>query len=206
MPPDGHNVAGSDAAPSWGQLYRRAEAQAGYVTTAQANAAGYSNPLLHYHVREGRLERVERGIYRLVHFPPGQQEDLVVWWLWSSRQGVYGNETALALHELSDALPVRAHLTVPRAWKSRRLRVPPQVELSYADVGEEERVWIGAVPATSALRTVVDCARGGVDPGLVKQAISEGLARGLFQRAELRRLLEAAELSQFLPRTRRSRG
>jgi hypothetical protein len=44
---------------------------------------------------------VRRGIYRLVHFPAGQHEELVVAWLWSERVGIVSHQTALALHELS---------------------------------------------------------------------------------------------------------
>lgn len=196
-----------DGSPEWARLYEMAEAQEGYVTTAQAHEAGYSNPLLHYYVREARLERVARGIYRLSHFPTGEHEDLVVPWLWSGREGVYSHETALALHELSDALPDRKHLTVPQSWAGRRLRVPTGTELYYADVQRDEKVWVGAVPVTSPLRTVIDCAKAGTDPGLVEQAIEQGISRGLFQREELRQALVAADLHKLLPLLRpRSRG
>jgi len=187
-----------------------AEAQEGYVTTAQAHEAGYSNPLLHYYVREARLERVARGIYRLAHFPAGEHEDLVVPWLWSGQEGVYSHETALALHDLSDALPERKHLTVPPSWTTRRLRVPAGTELYYGAVEQDERGWVGAVPVTTPLRTVVDCAKAGTDPGLVEQAVEQGLSRGLFQKEALRKALAAAGLHRFIPllqpRSRRTRS
>ncbi len=44
----------------------------------QAASAGYSPQLLEYCIREGRVERVARGIFRLTHFPPGEHEDLTV--------------------------------------------------------------------------------------------------------------------------------
>ena len=190
---------GESGSPEWVRLYEMAEAQEGYVTTAQANEAGYSNPLLHYHVRQGRLERVGRGIYRLGQFPAGQHEDLVVVWLWSDQEGVFSHETALGLYELSDALPDQRHLTVPSSWAERRLRVPTGTTLSYGDVGQEERAWVGAVPVTSPLRTVVDCATAGTDPGLVEQAIEQGLTRGLIDKEALRRALVAADLPGLLP-------
>lgn len=63
--------------------------------------------------------RVRRGVYRLVHFPAGDHEDLTAVWLWSQHEGVFSHETALALHDLSDVLPSRAHLTLPRRSPSR---------------------------------------------------------------------------------------
>lgn len=62
--------------PSWDALYEIASAEEGYVTTQQAARAGYSLPLLNKHVKAGRLARVRRGVYRLVHFPAGAHEEL----------------------------------------------------------------------------------------------------------------------------------
>jgi predicted transcriptional regulator of viral defense system len=166
--------------PRWDRLYETAAAQEGHFTTAQAAAAGYSPPLLAKYLRNGRIARDRRGVYRLVHFPPGDHEDLIVLWLWSGREGVVSHETALALHGLSDVLPAEAHLTVPASWRSRRLRVPAGAVLHHDDVPEAERAWIGALPVTSASRTVNDCAADRLAPDLVRQAIEEGLERGLF--------------------------
>lgn len=61
--------------PDWDALFDVAQAQAGYFTTKQAANAGYSPQLLAYY-RDNRVERVRRGIYRLVHFPASDHEDL----------------------------------------------------------------------------------------------------------------------------------
>ena len=170
-------------------LWEEAASQAGYFTLGQARGAGYSAPLVEHHVQAGRFQRAGRGIFRVVHYPPSDHEDLVVAWLWSGRTGVVSHETALALHGLSDALPARIHLTVPAAWRRRRLRVPPGVVLHYHDLAPDERTWHGAVPVTSPMRTVLDCARDGVRSDLVHQAVTQGARRGLFQRRELERAL-----------------
>ncbi len=176
--------------PRWAQLYEIASAQEGHFTTAQAAVAGYSPQLLAKYLRNGRIVRVRRAIYRLVHFPPGDNEDLVATWLWSERVGVFSQETALALHELSDALPSKAHLTVPSAWDARRVQVPPGVVLHYCDLVDDDRTWVGAVPVTSPPRTIIDCAVAHVDPQIVRQAIDEGLHRGLFTAVTVRPALE----------------
>lgn len=178
-------------APEWAKLYEMAAAQAGYFQLAQARDAGYSPPLLEYYVREGRVERVARGIFRLAHYPPSDHEDLVVAWLWSDRLGVPSHETALVLHELSDALPAKQHLTVPSGWKSRRLRVPDNLILHFADLAENDKDWKGPLPVTTPLRTVVDCKTAHSPPDLVRQATNQGIKRGLFTREEIRRALDA---------------
>ena len=87
---------------------------------------------------------------------------------------------ALALHQLSDVLPSKVHLTVPSAWNSRRLRVPSGVALHFSDLTDKDCTWAGAVRVTSAWRTVIDCAAVQVPPELMRQAIDEGVGQGLF--------------------------
>lgn len=175
--------------PRWDELFQLARPQQGYFTLGQAREAGYTPQALEYHLRKGRLERVGHGLYRLALYPPGDLEHLVPPWLWSERQGVYSHETALALHGLSDALPALMHLSVPVAWRTRRLRVPQIVLLHYQDVPPTERAWFGGVPATAPLRTLKDCLEDHVAPELLLQAAQEGLERGLFSTAMLRREL-----------------
>ena len=171
--------------PDWNRLYATALRQEGHFTTQQANDAGYSPQLLVKYLRNGKVTRVRRGVYRLRHFPPGQQEELVAIWLWSEQAGVFSHETALMLHGLSDALPARAHLIVPAAWRRRRLRIPEGVVLHYAPVAKRDRVWIGVVPVTSVARTLADCAADHLAPDLLAAAVEQALIRGLVGKAEL---------------------
>ena len=170
--------------PDWDRLYETALAQEGHFTTQQALDAGYSSQLLVKYLNSGKIIRIRRTVYRLKHFPPGQQEDLVALWLWSDRAGVFSHETALMLHELSDVLPARAHLTVPAKWRRRRLQVPDGVVLHYADVPKRDRAWVGAVPVTSPARTLADCAADYVSPDFLSSAISQALARGMVSRPQ----------------------
>jgi predicted transcriptional regulator of viral defense system len=171
--------------PSWDRLYEIASGQEGLLTTAQAAEAGYSTALLVKYVRNGRLLHVRRGIYRLAHFPAGAHEDLVVFWLWSEQQGVFSHETALSLHQLSDVLPTRVHLTLPASWAKRRLRVPVELGLHFADLAPAERTWFEAFPVTTPLRALHECAQAYFSPELLLQARAQALTRGLVRREEL---------------------
>lgn len=165
--------------PDWEAIYSTAQSQSGYFTTGQAATAGYSPQLLRKYLDNGRVVRVRRGIYRLVHFPASDHEDLVVAWLWAEQAGVFSHETALALHDLSDALPAKIHMTIPANWRRRRLRVPAGLVLHYADLGDFDRAGFSAVPITSAQRTLRDCLEANVSPELVRQAVLQALRRGL---------------------------
>jgi predicted transcriptional regulator of viral defense system len=171
--------------PKWQELYDTAAAQEGLFTTRQAAAAGYSDPLLAHYQKTGRIARIRRGIYRLVHFPSSEQEDVVTAWLWTDAIGVLSHQTALALQGLSDALPAQIHVTLPLTWRQRRLRVPKGLTLHYADIPKQDRSWNGAVPVTSTRRTLNDCAHAGLAPDLLRQATKQALARGLVTKAEL---------------------
>jgi len=171
--------------PNWDQLFDTALSQEGLFTTHQAADAGYSPQLLVHYLHTGRATRPVRGVYRLVHFPAGEHEDLVAAWLWSDRVGVLSHQTALALHDLSDVLPSKIHLTVPTEWKKRRLKVPVGVVLHYADVPQHERAWFGAVPITNPIRTIVDCASDHLSDDLLQQAVQQASRRGLATSAEL---------------------
>ncbi len=175
--------------PDWDSLFVVAQEQDGYFTTTQASQSGYSRPLLHKHLASGKMVRARRGIYRLVHFPVSDHEDLVVFWLWTEQAGVFSHETALALHDLSDALPGKVHLTVPPSWRRRRLRVPAGLVLHFADVGEVDRASYSAVPLTAPLRTLRDCIEANVAADLVRQAIVQARRRGIVSAKDEARLL-----------------
>lgn len=175
------NISG----PNWDRLYDLASGQEGYFTTGDAATAGFSSQLLLKHINARRVTRARRGVYRLVHFPAGEHEELVIAWLWSEKHGVFSHQTALALHGLSDVLPAKAHLSLPSAWHSRRLRVPPDVIIHHGDVPKRARAWFGAVPATSPRQTLNDCAHAKLAPDLLRQAAREAVNRGLVTKDEL---------------------
>lgn len=179
-------LATSGARPDWNRLYELAAGQGGYFTLPDAAEAGFSAPLLQHHLKAHRVERAARGIMRLVNFPPTDEEDLVPVWLWADRAGAFSHETALALQGLSDALPGKKHLTVPMSWSKRRVQVPEGVVLHHADLRKADLSWKGPVRITSPVRTIHDCIKDAVDPDLVRQAITQGIRRGLFSKDEVK--------------------
>ena len=186
--------------PSWDRLYHVAESQAGLFTLTQAEACGYSSQHLQKHLRAGRIRRVQRGIYRLTQFPAGEHEELVALWLWSGQAGVLSHETSLFLHDLSDALPDKVHMTVPTAWQKRRLRVPEGLVLHYGDLVESDRTWAEVVPVTAARQAITECIVAHVAPDLIEQAIRQARQRGLISGEGSR------SLSKQLRRTRGTRS
>jgi len=181
-------MSSASPGPDWDALYEIAASQEGHFATTQAAEVGFSPQLLAHHQNAGRVQRIRRGVYRLRRFPDGDHEDLVVIWLWSERQGVFSHETALGLHDLSDALPSKVHLTLPSSWADRRLRIPRGVVVSYGTVGDRDRAWVGCLPVTTPTRTLADCVQAAVSPELVSQGLVQAVDRGLLDRSAASRI------------------
>ena len=111
---------GSDAEA----LFALATSQGGYFTTKQAKEAGYGYKHLDYHETAGNFERVHHGLYRLPTVPISDHDEFIRLSLWSRNQkdepqAVVSHESALVLHELSEVLPGKIHLTVPPRFRKR---------------------------------------------------------------------------------------
>jgi predicted transcriptional regulator of viral defense system len=167
-----------------------AEVQNGFFTTKQAKAAGFAENTHPYHVHAGNWVREHRGIYRLASFPRGERPDLMLWSLWSrnrgeAAQGVYSHQTALSLHDLSDAMPTKLHMTVPRTFR-RNSKIPCVLVLHFTDLPQIDIGVAYGARVTSPLRTILDLLAGGEMPlATLRQALLEGLRRGLIRRSEI---------------------
>jgi predicted transcriptional regulator of viral defense system len=170
--------------PDHDSLYQFAEQQAGYFTATQAREAGFSYSLLSYHVGTGRFERVRPRVYRIVQFPSSRHEDLHAAWLQAGPHAVISHDSALALYDLSDLLPHRIHVTVPRTASRRR----PELQLHTKRLEPEDVTRYEGLPLTTVLRTLVDVTAAGLADEQVRQAIQEALRRGLVARESLLRL------------------
>jgi predicted transcriptional regulator of viral defense system len=171
---------------TYNKLYQIAEAQAGYFTTAQAATVGVDRQRLARYEVAGRLERIRRGVYRLAPFPRSPHEDLFVAWLETGPDSVISHDSALALYELSDALPSAIHVTVPPTASRRHLGL----RLHTNRISAQEITYYDALPVTTVARTIADVALAGLADELVEQAVQEAVRNGLVTPALL---LAAAE-------------
>ena len=172
------------------RLYEIAEDQQGFFTTKQAKSAGFAENTHPYHVQVGNWIREHRGIYRLASFPRGERPDLMLWSLWSRNrgevaQGVYSHQTALSLHDLSDVMPAKLHMTVPKGFR-RNSEIPRVLVLHFADVPQSEIGVVHGVRVTKPMRTILDLIESAEVPlATLRQALREGLGRGLIRRSEI---------------------
>lgn len=172
------------SAPDIRGLEAEAYQQSGFFTIDQAREHGVSRQLLSHHVRQGRFERVRRGLYRVLGFPTSQHDDIREKWMAVGMdKAVLSHESALALLELSDNVPSKVHLLVSRRY--RGLRRPPDVVIhTRPDDEKVSTVWRDAMPVTAPARTLVDVAHE-LQPEQAAMATQQALSLGLLTRRQL---------------------
>ena len=183
-------------------LFAIAEEQQGYFTAKQATHAGYRIGSQAHHAKAGNWVRVERGIYRLAHFPQSSEEQLVIYSLWSRNragnpEGVYSHQTALSIHGLSDVNPAKLHMTVPTAF--RRRAAPPKIlVLHRSSLSKNDVEHRHGFAVTRPLRTVADLTRSeSVARDIIEQALNEGRRGGLITKREIVELEGKGQLPRW---------
>lgn len=163
-------------------LYSIAESQLGYFTAAQAREAGVHQVRLIQLHQGGDIERVSRGVYRLVRFPVSPLGEYMEAALWPQvrrpdARAVISHVSALALHELSEVSPAKIHITLNPDLRLRRA-VPPQLVLHFASLSPEDVQLVEGVPVTTPERTIRDAHAAHLGPALIRRAIADGRRTG----------------------------
>lgn len=173
-----------DSRPDIRGLEAEAYQQGGYFTADQASTHGVSRQLVNHHVKQGRFERIRRGLYRVRGFPTSEHDDIREKWMAVGMdKAVLSHESALALLELSDNVPDSVHVLVSR--RHRGLRRPAGVVLhTRPDEEEVTTVWRDGMPLTAPARTLVDVADE-LQPEQAAMAAQQALRLGLLTRRQL---------------------
>jgi predicted transcriptional regulator of viral defense system len=175
--------------------------QGGYFDARQVRAHGLSRQLLDHHVRQGRYQRIRRGLYRIAGFPSSEHDDIREKWMAvGAGKAVVAQESALALLDLSDNIPAQVHLLVPRSH--RGLRKPAGAVIhTHADDEKVETVWRAGLPLTTPARTLV-AVLDVLQPEQLALAVGQALRQGLVTprqlRAEASRRGKASKMERIL--------
>lgn len=169
------------------ELYYLAEENDGLFLASEAyEQLGVPKAALVLMERRGVLERVARGVYRLVTYPPsplGQYREalLALRVQRPDLRPTISHESALAMHDISDLNPSKVHVTVPPATRLRR-DLPAFITVHHAALDPEEVTTIEAVPVTTIDRTIRDCATLG--SSIVSDAIGDAERSGKLSDAQ----------------------
>ena len=171
-------------------LFEIAESQQGFFTASQARKAGYRSTIHTYHVQKGNWIKECRGVFRLAQFPYSSQTQFVVAALWTMNrqgviEGVYSKETALVLHDVSDANPNKLYMTVPKHFR-RHSKSPYEIEFRKTILPEDSVILDRGFKVTTPLQTILDLIESDhVEDKILIQAIQEFYQRGLIGRTNI---------------------
>jgi predicted transcriptional regulator of viral defense system len=118
-----------------------------------------------------------------VHFPASPYEDLHIASLRAGSESVVSHESALAVYELSDIIPTKTHIIIPRTGSRRRKGIQLHTNKLQADeITQREGLRI-----TTVERTIADVIVGDLSYQHAEQAVQEALKRGLTTKDKLRK-------------------
>jgi len=135
----------------------------------------------------------------------------MLWSLWSrnrgeAAQGVFSHQTALSLYDLSDVMPAKLHMTVPKSFR-RNSEIPAWLILHFADLPQSDIGAAHGVRVTKPMRTILDLLAGERYACDLRQAVREGLRRGLIRRSEIaearKHLVDSKQLRTFFQKVGR---
>jgi len=149
----------------------------GYLTVADAVAAGIDPVQLRKLAATGRLEHSGHGLYRVPVLASGLHAPYAEAVAWTGGRGIISHESALDLLALCDVNPPLIHITVPREYAPRRRG------------GELYRIWrrtidpaavthADGIPVVRAATSIHDCLAYGTDTRLLLQACETGRREG----------------------------
>ena len=165
------------------KLFDVASLQQGYFTAKQAVKAGFSYRMQSHYRRNGEWLEIDRGIFRLAQFPNSLQEDYVRWSLWSrdrddQPQAVISHDSALTIHELSDVMASKIHLTVPSGFRKKK---PKECVFHRGIVSKKDKEQREGFYVTTPLKTIIDSAESNFSMDYLEQAVRQACDKGILQ-------------------------
>lgn len=98
-----------------------------YITTKEAEELGIKKHKLSKYVREGFIERSQRGVYVLVD----DVIDVYEVFQSTSDKMIYSFGTALYFHGLSDRAPSTFYITLPQGYNASRIKKREDTNIHY---------------------------------------------------------------------------
>jgi predicted transcriptional regulator of viral defense system len=183
---------------------RKLTRHGGIISAAQAGKAGIHSQQLTRLIREGVLERVSRGQYRLVSAQISENHGLVIASV-AVPDGVICLLSALSFHRIGTQVPAEVWVALPRGHREPAVTNPPlrivHVTGAAFETGiERHRAENVTLRVYSVAKTIADLFkhrnRIGIDVAI--EALRESWQRKLFTMEELDRSAQVCRVQRVM--------
>ena len=123
--------------------------------------AGFHPDSLSALEKEGKVEKIARGLYRITNYTPGSHPDLVIASL-QAPKGVICLLSALSFYEATNEIPKYVDLAIPQGTHANRIKYPPVkfyrfVSKAWKAGIEKHEVESHQIRVYSLAKTIADC-------------------------------------------------
>lgn len=173
------------------EIYEVAADNYGLISNAQAKKLGVSDKELSRLTKDGRLERVGHGIYRIFHHVPEPNDPYALAVMCVGPEAYLYGESVIAMHGLASTNPTRMFVATP---KRVRKKLPKHLHVvrrgDRGDVSSCE-----GIPSQTIIAAIKSC-KGTMMPERLIEATRNARTKGLItadEEAELMDFLEASK-------------
>jgi len=166
----------------------------GLATYAEIIKAGFNKTRLKASLNSGRIQKVDRGLYRLSDGFSLSEPDIVAVSI-KAPKGVVCLLSALAFHEATNEIPSCVHIAIPRGTHANKIKYPPVKFYRYNSnawkAGIEEREIDGRkIKVYSLAKTIADCFK-------FRNTIGINIARDALKVAVMEKGIEPKEIMRY---------
>ncbi len=123
--------------------------------------AGFHPDSLSALEKEGKVEKIARGLYRITNYTPGSHPDLVIASL-QAPKGVICLLSALSFYEATNEIPKYVDIAIPQGTHANRIKYPPVKFYRFASKAwktgiEKHEVESHQIKVYNLAKTIADC-------------------------------------------------
>lgn len=163
------------ATPPERKLAQFAARNLGLFAHGHAVDFGYTNGQISRRVRSGRWEHLYRGVYRIAGTPMTWDAGVLAACWASPQPAAASHRSAMALWALPGGRRMVVEVIARRGSRSQH---PGVIAHETTNLPDHHSTRLGAIPVTTAARTLVDAAAV-LHPSVLQEAVDEAIRRGL---------------------------
>ncbi len=148
-------------------------------TVAQAKKVGVSRQLLAHYVKKAFIERVSYGVYRFVETKTIDFESTLKEIMTIIPYGVIGLKTALRIYDLTEELPDKIDIIVPKENVPKRALKDVKLYRVKKNLYKKYVINVRGLPVTSIERTIIDLLRCNEPLSSILEIIRAAQVRGI---------------------------